>query len=515
MAAINDSHEERRQRWNDAGGRYKKTSGKRAKLTARKAAGAVVDDQPEQIEARAYRLIRQGSVPAGVVLSLAADDPLDDLNAMERIIGATQDLQAANFLARGARVAATVARLTVEDNGRDLPLGTGFLVSPRLLMTNNHVLPDAATARTVVAEFGAEAGIDNQPQAPTRLRLDPDGFFITDKRLDFTIIAVATGTLGRPPGEVFGWNRLIVSQGKIVAGEAMNIVGHPQGRLKEISIRNNHLLAQTDDFLQYETDTFPGNSGSGVFNDQWEVVALHHSGVPATNDKGKVLRKDGTVWRPGDGDDAINWVANEGIRVSVILRHLEGLRLDDAQRTALRELGPESGLAAAAPLPATEPSLTGAESALGAVAVHGGVKARAGAFGGNVHLVFLHGRSQQGKNPDALRKSWTAGLNRGLTVAGLPAIEAADVCFPFYGDRLADALRAPAGVTAEALSTDPLAEILPAHPSTMAYFEEIVTAAAEAAGRPAPRRTRHSRVLATACCAGCAHRCAGWPAVAG
>jgi V8-like Glu-specific endopeptidase len=38
--------------------------------------------------------------------------------------------------------------------------------------------------------------------------------------------------------------------------------------------------------VQYTTDTLPGSSGSPVFNDNWEVVALHHAGGPLkTNDK--------------------------------------------------------------------------------------------------------------------------------------------------------------------------------------------------------------------------------------
>ena len=30
--------------------------------------------------------------------------------------------------------------------------------------------------------------------------------------------------------------------------------------------------------VQYLTDTLPGSSGSPVFDEQWNVVALHHSG---------------------------------------------------------------------------------------------------------------------------------------------------------------------------------------------------------------------------------------------
>jgi hypothetical protein len=54
-------------------------------------------------------------------------------------------------------------------------------------------------------------------------------------------------------------------------------------------------------------------------------------------------------------------------------------------------------------------------------------------------LVFVHGRGQQGREPDALRQRWAAGLNKGLTTAGRDAMDSAAIDairFPFYGDVL-------------------------------------------------------------------------------
>ena len=181
---------------------------------------------------------------------------------------------------------------------------------------------------------------------------------------------------------VGGWNRLIAQQGKIVIGESMNIVGHPMGRLKEISIRENRLDLQLDEFLHYSTDTEPGNSGSPVFNDQWEVVALHHSGVPKTDSQGRALRRDGNVWRPGDGDDAVDWVANEGVRVSVILKHLAGLQTDAGRREILAELGASSGITATPVVSDAVAPPPQVERPVVVEALTRGVRARATAFGG-------------------------------------------------------------------------------------------------------------------------------------
>jgi pimeloyl-ACP methyl ester carboxylesterase len=54
-------------------------------------------------------------------------------------------------------------------------------------------------------------------------------------------------------------------------------------------------------------------------------------------------------------------------------------------------------------------------------------------------LVFVHGRGQQGREPDVLRRRWAAGLNKGLTAAGRALLDGAAVDairFPFYGDVL-------------------------------------------------------------------------------
>ena len=51
-------------------------------------------------------------------------------------------------------------------------------------------------------------------------------------------------------------------------------------------------------------------------------------------------------------------------------------------------------------------------------------------------IVCVHGRGQQRKDWQTLRKMWVAGLNQGLTLAGMPAVDPEGVVFPFYGDRI-------------------------------------------------------------------------------
>src|SRR4029453_17260855 len=51
-------------------------------------------------------------------------------------------------------------------------------------------------------------------------------------------------------------------------------------------------------------------------------------------------------------------------------------------------------------------------------------------------LLLVHGRGQQGMNPDALKGEWMATLGRGATALGVSVPADMDVAFPFYGDKL-------------------------------------------------------------------------------
>ncbi|CAL9350733.1 trypsin-like serine peptidase [Streptomyces sp. enrichment culture] len=500
MPDVVRSSEERRRQAADAARRYRESAAQRERAEARTAEGVPYPDTPQALAARAERILSRGGVSATAAVAAIHADALDLPQAYERIIGLSNDLQAVNFLPRGVRAARTVARITLRRGGRELPMGTGFLVSPRLLMTNHHVLPDTETASSCFAEFQAEIGVDDVPEPIVRVEFAPDDLFLADEPLDFALVALAPVDAGTAPGEVFGWNRLSVRSGKHVVGELVNVIGHPSGRLKEIALRDNKLVTRLDDFLHYRTDTEPGNSGSPVFNDQWEVVALHHRGVPETDRSGNVLRKDGQVWQEGDGDDAISWVANEGVRISSVLRHLASLRPSPAQRALLAGMGRESGLGGRTPQEAMTPrgvdggtaEVTAPRSAgtagprapaLAERAARTGLRGRDGAFGGVRRLVFLHGRSQQGKDPEALRREWAGGLNQGLTRAGLPTIDPADAWFPYYGDRLAELMDAEESVAAPPAAAARDAFPPPSSADAEAY-EQLLLEAAARTGMP-------------------------------
>ncbi len=92
------------------------------------------------------------------------------------------------------------------------------------------------------------------------------------------------------------------------------------------------------EFLHYTADTEGGSSGSPVYNDRWEVVALHHSGVWKTNAAGEPISVDGSVWRPEMGENRIQWLYNEGIRVSVLLTHIRQQKIDAGMSALLQDM---------------------------------------------------------------------------------------------------------------------------------------------------------------------------------
>lgn len=246
----------------------------------------------------------------------------------ERIIG-KDNLVDIVYLDRAIHASRTVVRVAVRGPGGKLQgYGTGFMVSPRVMITNQHVLSSSDLARNSQIQFNYQNDASGSGLAPTVFGLSPEGLFLTSPmdRLDYALVAVNPLSIDRTPLRLFGWNRLIEFQGKAIIGEVLNVIQHPSGQPKQMAHRDNLLIDILDDYLHYETDTLRGSSGSPVYNDDWEVVALHHSGVPKMKN-GKVLKKDGRPASSDTPDSEIDWIANEGVRISRILKDLQNQNL--------------------------------------------------------------------------------------------------------------------------------------------------------------------------------------------
>ncbi|MET7486302.1 serine protease [Streptomyces sp. NPDC005538] len=253
---------------------------------------------------------------------------------LESVIG-EDDSVWLSFLSRGLSTARAVGRVVAMPAGQPIvPEGTGVLISPRLLLTNHHVVPDAKRAAAMGVQLGYEYDDEGGERPYTTIPFAPEALFLTvpTSVLDFTVIALpedSTAGNGHVP--------LIEEGGKILKAEALNVIHHPGGERKRLSIRDNRLVSQDEKWLRYTSDTRHGSSGAPVFNDQWEMVALHHGGVPATDDQGRKLTRTGEVWTPDMDEESAAYLCNEGARVSRIVRRLRRTALPPAQQALLDE----------------------------------------------------------------------------------------------------------------------------------------------------------------------------------
>ena len=270
-----------------------------------------------------------------------------DPNGFERVLGIS-DLVSINFLDRGRLAAAAVCRIRVPSQGGEW-FGTGFLVADRLLITNNHVLDSEDQAMGAEVEFEFEHDADGALRPHVDFNLKPNEVFYTNAELDFTVVGVNRySSNGNVPIERFGRLPLIPLSGKAINGEWITICQHPGGQPKQMAIHSSRIIEitpksvrgiDTEKFIHYTTDTEPGSSGSPVLNDQWQVVAIHHKAIPHPGQMPKTLG-DGTL-----DYSSIRWLANEGVRISAIFKHLQGERLNNEHaRRALERIEAAIGI---------------------------------------------------------------------------------------------------------------------------------------------------------------------------
>ncbi len=318
-----------------------------------------------------FRQAEQGRDEKLSMLSFATIDTVDDIGAvedkerldarkallntndglaLERILGKS-DLVSINYLEIGLKAARAVCRIQVRDElGRMRGFGTGFMVSPSLMLTNNHVLESPSMARRSLADFNFQDDANFIPLDTKTFPLDADRFFVTDPDLDFSLVAVRPQSTDGTQLADFGYLRLLADSGKALLKEYVTVIQHPEGSTKQVALRENQIVGLVENCIHYQTDTQPGSSGSPVFNDQWDVVALHHAGVKKMDEQGRPLTVDDQFWEPSMGAERLAWVANEGVRISSILAFLKGRSWSEEQKLLFDEL-----LTAPAPAPSPGP----------------------------------------------------------------------------------------------------------------------------------------------------------------
>ena len=194
--------------------------------------------------------------------------------AFEKILG-VNNLKQIAWIEQGVKSSRAVCRVLTPEG-----LGTGFLIAPQWVMTNNHVIDSPELAKSAKIEFNYQYqfAVDGKLADTVRYDLDPASFFRTSTQFDYTIVAVKPDP-AKPPADTWGTLHLNPNADP-VSTEHVVIVQHPNGGPKQIVLTANAVLQVKPPHLHYSTYTMPGSSGSPVFNDLWQVIAIHHAAGP-------------------------------------------------------------------------------------------------------------------------------------------------------------------------------------------------------------------------------------------
>ena len=196
----------------------------------------------------------------------------------EKVLG-TDRYQSLSWYRNGLVRCRAVARIqTRNDDG----IGTGFLVAgpdlhpdlPALvLVTNGHVVPEAIRAADAVVVFH---GLDEDPGQDNRFGVRRQCWYESSKLpgLDTTILELTgypTAVAPIPLAEEL--------PPKPLDNRRAYVIGHPRGLAQpQFSLQDNILLDYDSRVLHYRSPTEGGSSGSPVFDNQWNLIGLHHAG---------------------------------------------------------------------------------------------------------------------------------------------------------------------------------------------------------------------------------------------
>jgi len=261
---------------------------------------------------------------APVVNVQAPSQPVLRKIEKERVVQ-RNDMLSYGWLDAGMKAGISVARLRISryDNGQLLknvegaPVvysGTGWLLTPQLMITNYHVVearddnePNALAADVQLQVAAALAEFDYNADNVQGKVIKITGLEAADPQLDYAILRLAELAANRVAPARLPNKILVADNGG--GPQAVNIIQHPFGYSKKVAIRNNHIFEATYPMVRYFTDTEKGSSGSPVFNDQWQVIALHRASQLVENVQYQGL--------------PTGWV-NEGVQLKAIFDHLQG-----------------------------------------------------------------------------------------------------------------------------------------------------------------------------------------------
>lgn len=204
--------------------------------------------------------------------------------------------------------------LAIIEDGFENPAGTGFLVNggdlcdkfagETLLLTNAHVISNDPTDRAALPPEKARISFQLLGENATVFHVQEILWCSPKEEFDATLIRLDKPVNAK---EAFPVARYLPTADQ---KQRMYIIGHPKGMKLQFPIKDNVLLAidDTQKYLHYRAPTEGGSSGSPVFNEDWELIGLHHAG--------------GFTMPRLDGQEGI-YAANEGITLQSIQKQIQ------------------------------------------------------------------------------------------------------------------------------------------------------------------------------------------------
>lgn len=261
----------------------------------------VNDELPQKIALRRRMEALKAMTTANPVVPLAPVGRTYEASpkgVLEKVIGDKNEMLPTAWLAKALLASKSVCRVLVGGRAD----GTGFLLKGGYVMTNAHVLPNAAKVAKAEIEFNFEEG-ENKT---VRYKLDADSAKRSPvSALDYCIVKVIDNK--KMPLKQWGYLELETRE-EVRKGDAANIIQHPGGGVKQLAFRANDVISVWGNKVFYMADTDHGSSGSPVFNDQWKVIALHSRGTGAD---------DGGMQINANGEKA---AANQGFAIVAIAK---------------------------------------------------------------------------------------------------------------------------------------------------------------------------------------------------
>ncbi|RNI23367.1 trypsin-like serine peptidase [Rufibacter latericius] len=209
-----------------------------------------------------------------------------DRDTLEKLTFDSNTLLPINFLERGIIASRSVAKVEIKYNGY-VDVGTGFLFrvaedGESLFATNYHVINNKDRISSTRIIFNFEQDTNGDSKASKSFKIDEGGPWLLSPVNDLDVCIFKLDCL---PAALEEFGYLLLSKSEVKKNDYVNIIQHPAGQMKQISLYHNIVTYCDDRVVQYLTDTLRGSSGAPVFNSDWKVVALHHSGGNRKNNE--------------------------------------------------------------------------------------------------------------------------------------------------------------------------------------------------------------------------------------